>query len=286
MRDLAPDRIEIVVVPLDGSEFARRGLQAGERLARRLDAALLMLSAVAKEEDVDERKADLWELRPRGLTVEVDVLIDPDPADAIDVVLRDLGDVGVACLASHGRGRSAAIVGSVTTEVLRRRREPVIVVGHAYDDTRIDARAGTGVVICVADTRSAEQILPSALHWSALVRERPTVLTVAEEVPPPLGNGPARRTFGPDGDVEEFLEHVAAPYRASAPDLETKAVYDPISPVSGLRDYLLFHPAALVAVGHRGRTGLARAIFGRVAADFVRESTAPVLVVPRRTDEV
>jgi nucleotide-binding universal stress UspA family protein len=281
MSDFAPDRIEIVVVPLDGSEFAMRALQAATRLARRLDAALLLFSAVAKEEEVDERKRVLSELRPRGLTVEVDVLIDPDPADAIDTVLRDLGDVGVACLASHGRGRSAAIVGSVTTEVLRRRREPVIVVGHAYDDTRVDARAGTGVVICVGDTESAEQILPSALHWSGLLRERPTVLAVAEDVPPPIGKGPARRTFGPDGDVDAFLERVAAPYRASAPDLETKAVYDPISPVSGLHDHLLFHPAALVAVGSRGRTGFARAIFGSVAADFVRESTAPVLVVPR-----
>src|SRR2546423_10947092 len=106
MSDFAPDRIEIVVVPMDGSEFAVRALRAGERVARRLDAAVLLFSAVAKEEEVDERKAELWELRPRGLTVEVDVLIDPDPADAIDVVLRDLGDMGVACLASHGRGRS------------------------------------------------------------------------------------------------------------------------------------------------------------------------------------
>jgi nucleotide-binding universal stress UspA family protein len=169
----------------------------------------------------------------------------------------------------------------VTTEVLRRRHEPVVVVGHAYDETRIDARAGSGVVVCVGDEQSAEQILPRALRWSQLLRERPTVLTVAEDVPPPIENGPVHRTFGPDGDVEEFLERVVAPYRATAPDLETKAVYDPISAVSGLRDFLLLHPAALVAVGSRGRTGVSRAIFGSVAAAFVRESTVPVLVVPR-----
>jgi len=281
MSDPAPDRIKTVVVPLDGSDFALRAVTAGERLARRLGAALLLFSAVSKEEEVDEREAELWALRPRGLTADVDVLIDPDPADAIDVVLRDLGPVGVACLASHGRGRSAAIVGSVTTEVLRRRREPVIVVGHGYDEERIDARTGSGVVTCVGDMQSAVEVLPGALRWHRLLRERPIVMTVAEEVPPPLGAGPARRTFGPDGDVDEFLERIVAPYRASAPDLETRAVYDPISPVSGLHDYLLFHPAALVTVGSRGRTGLARAILGSVAADFVRESTAPVLVVPR-----
>lgn len=285
MNDFEPTRIKTVVVPLDGSEFALRAVHAGERLARRLGAALLLLSAVSKEEEVDDRKAELWALRPRGLTVDVDVLIDADPADAIDVVLRDLGSVAVACLASHGRGRSAAILGSVTTEVLRRRRQPVVVVGHAYDEERIDARAGSGVVICVGDMPSAVQVLPDALRMSALLREPPTVLTVAEDVPPPLGPGPVHRAFGPDGDVDEFLGHVAALFRDRAPGLGTKAVYDPISPVSGLRDTLLFDPAALVAVGSRGHTGLARAILGSVAADFVRESTAPVLVVPR-TDAV
>jgi len=57
MNDLAPTRIKTVVVPLDGSEFALRAVHAGERLARRLGAALLLLSAVSKEEEVDDRKA-------------------------------------------------------------------------------------------------------------------------------------------------------------------------------------------------------------------------------------
>jgi nucleotide-binding universal stress UspA family protein len=279
--DPFPDRIEIVVVPLDGSAFAVRALHAGARLARRLDAAMLLFSAVAKEEDVDRRKSRLLELRPRGVTVGGDVLIDPDPADAIDVVLRDLGDAGVACLASHGRGRSAAIVGSVTTEVLRRSRRPLVVVGHGYDEVRVDARAGTGVVVCVGDDRSAAQLLPSAVRWSRRLRERLTVLTVAEDVPQPIDNRPVRRRFGPDGDVEEFLAGVVAPYRAWVPDIDARAVYDPVSPVSGFRDHLFMRPAALVVVGSRSRTGLTRAVFGSVAADFVRESSVPVLVVPR-----
>jgi nucleotide-binding universal stress UspA family protein len=280
--DLVPNnRIEIVVVPLDGSEFAVRALHAGTRLARRLDAAMLLCSAVAKEQEVDERTSKLRELRPRGVTADVDVLIDPDPADAIDVVLRDLGDAGVACLASHGRGRSAAIVGSVATEVLRRSRRPLVVVGPGYDEVRIDARAGTGVVVCVGDEQTASQLLPSAVRWSQLLRERLTILTVAEDVPPPIGNGPARRAFGPDGDVEAFLARVVAPYRARVPDIDARVVYDPVSPVAGVRDYLFARPAALVAIGSRGRTGLTRAIFGSVATDIVRESTVPVLVVPR-----
>jgi nucleotide-binding universal stress UspA family protein len=279
--DFAPAQVEIVVVALDGSEFAQHALAAAERLARRLDAAMLLFSAVGKAEEVDQRRAQLRKLRPRDLTVEVDVLIDADPANALDVVLRDLGEAGVACLASHGRGRSAAIVGSVTHEVLLRRQEPVVVVGHAYDPDRIEARAGKGVVVCVDEEASAEQLLPIALRWSAMIREQPTLLTVAEPVPTPVGPGAVRRAFGPDEDVERFLDRVVARYRAQGFEIATHAVYDPVSPVAGVHDYLLLHPAALVAVGSRPRAGVARAIFGSTASGVVRESTAPVLVIPR-----
>jgi nucleotide-binding universal stress UspA family protein len=165
--------------------------------------------------------------------------------------------------------------------VLRSSREPVVVTGPAYDAIRIDARAGTGVVICVDDEASANQFLPTGLRWAEWLREPPIMLTVAESAPPPLTAGPVRRAFGPDDDVEGFLEHVVTPYRARRIELATKAVYDPVSPVSGLRGYLLLHPAALLVVGPRARTGLLRAILGSHAASFVRESTAPVLLVPR-----
>jgi nucleotide-binding universal stress UspA family protein len=107
------------------------------------------------------------------------------------------------------------------------------------------------------------------------------VITVAEPVPPPLTAGPPRRRFGPDDDVEGFLERMVAPYRAKGYELATEAVYDPVSPVSGVRAYLRDHPAALVAAGTRARTGLARAVFGSTTASIVHESSAPVLMVRR-----
>ena len=110
-----------------------------------------------------------------------------------------------------------------------------------------------------------------------------TAITVAEPVVQPSrpGTGPHRR-FGPDGDVEEFVEAVVAPLRAQAPSIDPRAVYDPISPASGLRQHLQGHPSALVAIGGQLHHGLGRPALGSVSAGMIRQSFAPTLVVPRR----
>jgi nucleotide-binding universal stress UspA family protein len=54
----------------------------------------------------------------------------------------------------------------------------------------------------------------------------------------------------------------------------------PDHPADGIRTYLDQHPATLVVLGSRARTGLARLAFGSVAAGIVHTSPAPVLVVP------
>src|SRR5205807_4483439 len=99
-------------------------------------------------------------------------------------------------------------------------------------------------------------------------------------VPPPVTVGPPRRRFGPDEDVDAFLRRLV--HKTFGPDagVETKAVYDPISPSVGLCSFLDGHPPWLVTIGSRARVGIKRLVFGSVAATSVRCSVVPVLVVP------
>jgi nucleotide-binding universal stress UspA family protein len=121
-----------------------------------------------------------------------------------------------------------------------------------------------------------------ALGWARLLGERVTVATVAEPVPEPLRpEKPARRTFGPDGDVEAFLESLVAPWRQRGHEVETLALYDPISPAEGLQAHLMDNPASLVVVSSHARNGPTRIVFGSRAAGIVRLSPSPVLLVPR-----
>jgi nucleotide-binding universal stress UspA family protein len=270
-----PARVRAIVVPLDGSTFSERALPVAARLARRLDAEVHLLSTVAKEDDVDEREAELGAIDLPGLVVHRSVVVDLDPAGEIHETLRRLGDA-VACMASHGRGASAAFVGSVASEVLGRGHDPVILVGPLVDLVE----EGQGIFACVDEKPASAAIVPIALCWGQRLGEATVVATVAEPVPEPVRPAPVHRVIGPDGDVEEFLETLVAPYRQRGHELSTVAIYDPVSAAQGVSGYLKEHPAALAVAGARTRAVLTHYVVGAATAGIVYYSPSPVLAVP------
>jgi nucleotide-binding universal stress UspA family protein len=271
-----PDRVDALLVPLDGSDFSRTAVPVAARLAARLDAEIHLLRAIESVAEVEQRERELAAIEIPGHRVTRTVVVDRDPAGAIHEALGKAPG-SVACMASHGRSRSAAFVGSVATEVVARGRDPLVLVCPYMDQPRRTA----GVVACVDGTAASADLVPIALGWADLLDERPVVLTVAEDVPPPVTGGPARRRFGPDGDVEAFLDALVEPHRTAGRAVETLARYDPVNVWSGLYRYLLDHPATLVVVSSRTRHGVARFVFGSVAATIARHCPSPVLVVPR-----
>jgi nucleotide-binding universal stress UspA family protein len=275
-----PERVEVVLVPLDGSGFSLRAVPVAARLAGKLEAGIVLFSAVPTEDDVAARRAELDAVLPPCLgPVRRSVVVSLDPAGAIHEELRRRGrDRSLVCMASHGRGRSAALVGSVATEVVARGHDPLVVVGPHPDEHP----GGHGVMVAVDDSPVSASLLPIGLGWAGLLDEPLTVTTVAEPVPPPVRpDHPTRRRFGPEGDVEAFLEGLVAPVRRQGHKVDGLALYDPISPASGLELYLRDHPATLVVVASHARTGPTRIVFGSEAAAIVRRSPSPVLVVPR-----
>lgn len=271
-----PARVDALLAALDGSDFSRAAVPVAARLAARLDAEIHLFSAVRTVEEVEARERQLADIEIPGHVVHRTVAVDPDPAGAIHEALRKL-EKGVACMATHGRARSAALVGSVATEVVARGRDPLILV-CPYVEV---ARRTAGVVACVDDDPAAPALAGTALGWAGLLGERCTVLTVAEDVPEPVTGGPARRRFGPDGDVDAFLGRLVEPLRSAGHDVDATLRYDPVSVWGGLHRYLTDRPATLLVAGTRARTGLPRLVFGSVASSIVRQSDSPVLVVPR-----
>lgn len=265
-----------ILVPLDGSKFSEIALPVAVAFADRLGAEIHLLSAVATEDERATRERDLATIDLPGRRVYRSAVVDLDPAGAIHEALRRLGNA-VVCMASHGRSRSAALVGSVATDVVGRGHDPLIVVGPFISG---DLK-GEGVLLCVDETPGSAALLPIALQWSGLLGETLTVVTVAEPVPPPVREGHLHRRFGPDGDADAFLDSLVAPLRAEGHDVGTLVVYDPVSPREGIHSYLDEHPVGLVVVGSHARRGLARFAFGSVAASIVHHSSSPVLVAPR-----
>jgi nucleotide-binding universal stress UspA family protein len=244
-------------------------------LAGRVDGEVCILSAVDREDEVADRDRRLAGIAVPGRPVHRKIVVDRDPAGAIHQTIRDLRDA-VACMASHGRGRSAALVGSVATEVVARGRDTVVLVGPLYDEEQ----RGRAVLACVDDSPASAGLVPVARRWAEMLREPLVVVTVAEPVPESPRGGPEHRRFGPQGDIDAFLAALVAPLRAGGVAVETRVIWDPVSPAAGLALHLREHPAFLAALTSHARTGLHRAVFGSVAAAVVRTSSSPVLVMP------
>jgi nucleotide-binding universal stress UspA family protein len=275
---ITPETIEAVLVPLDRSSFSTRAVGVAAQLAGRLDADVHLFAAVETVDEVPERDAELAAITIADHPVQRTVVVDRDPAGAIHEELRRLGRA-VACMASHGRGRSAALLGSVAAEVIARGHDPLVLVGPAVGD---DGRhyVGQGVVACVDESPSSFNVAEVGLQWAELLLEPLTVVTVGEPVPPSVTAGPPRRSFGPDEDLDLFLAAVVRRLPHDGVPIEARPIYDPISPASGLADYLEEHPAFLVVAGAHPRRGVKRLVAGRATAAIVHDSSAPVLVVP------
>lgn len=265
-----------LIVPLDGSRFARRALPVAIHVARMLHADIHLLSVVATASYVERRQAELAEIPfPPGCRVHRTVLVGLAPADAIHETRRRL-QPGLVCMASHGRGRSAALAGSVALDVVARGCDPVIVVGPAFDG-RV---AGHRLVACVDSSPASGAFVAAALGWARLLGLHLTVVTVAELVPEPLRKVPVRRRFGPDGDVDAYLSGIMGSFRHDGHDVDAGAVFEPISVSEGVRRYLRIRPASLVAVTSHARTGFSRFVHGSATADIVFSSPVAVLVLP------
>ena len=275
-----PDVVETLVVPLDGSEHSRAALPVAHRLARRLSASICLVSAVPTVDDVAPRERELERI-PLPRARRPIVVVDLDPAGAIHETLRRLPH-SVACMATHGRGRSARLLGSVAAAVLARAHDPLILAGPLVGDYApwLGHVEPHGVVASVDENGAIDVVVGASVRWAKLLHERLVILTVAEPVPPTLGLGEFHRRTGPDGDVESFLAVLATRARHELSDVDTRAVYDPAGVGDGLRTYLREHPAELVVISSRVRAGASHAVFGGDAADILRGCPAPVLAVP------
>ncbi len=201
--------VRTIVVAIDGSDLSKTAVPVAARLALRLSAEVCLFTAVPSEDHVAEGQRDLAGIPVAGHVRRL-VVVDADPTRAIHDAVHRL-PAAIACMASHGRGRSAAVVGSVAAEVMVRARDPVILSGPFAGDYApwLDDPRPSGVVTAVDDNPAVDATLAAGVQWAKMLRERLVIVTVAEPIPPALAVGEVRRRYGPDGDVDLFLSVLA-----------------------------------------------------------------------------
>jgi nucleotide-binding universal stress UspA family protein len=291
--DVPPAGFRHVLLPLDGSRFALAALPTARALCERFHAELVAISVAA-----DERRARRLQRHARRALdggrdnrERAEVVVGDDPALFINARVTELGSC-VVCMSTRGRGRVAgAMIGSVARAVLQSSMAPMLAVGPQADRPpllvgRPRRRPGSWpkplsvrrLVACVDGSAASEAVLPVATQWAKTFEMSLTILTVAEDALA-LDDDVHRNRFGPP-DPGSYTERLAARWKQIFADTVGEVVVDPVGVASGVRTNLNSRPAGLVAVTTHARTGAERLRLGAVAADVIRESAVPVLVVP------
>jgi nucleotide-binding universal stress UspA family protein len=263
-----------IVVPVDGSPFSERALPVAAWLAHDVGSPLHLVQVVAGR-GTERAIHHIHDLAHRFGAAGWDVVRGDDPATAIHAATREDG-AALTCLATHGRDRSVALLGSVATAVLDRATRPVMLVGPA---ARPPCSADAEAVVAVDGSPDDGRVVAVAADWAAQLGRPLVVATVAEPAPAPFRPGRAPHRFrGPD-DPERYVANLAAGVDSPVGPVKTAVVYDPISVRSGLMR-LIDRTAGLLVTGARGRIRPLRALVGSHAARIVHDIEVPALVVP------
>ncbi len=290
-----------IIVPLDGSERARRVLPHAEALARLTGARVLPVRAVQRSavavigsahtetERVHEAIRYLddvaYELSIHEIPNERGIagLVPPglDIADWIleQVVSRE-GDL-IAMSTSARSGVGLLILGDVADKVLARSPVPVLLVRASEPEPELMDASPT-LLVPLDGSASAEAALRAATTLSVQLGGRIVLLYAAPVVSPalaPRAESAVRMSAQAQESREEmqqYLEDVTGALCAEGVEaqveINTGDTVDTI--VATARD----HMVTLIVMATRGRTGRSRAVLGSVAAGVLQKGATPIVL--------
>lgn len=293
--------IDVIMVPLDGSEFSRRALPTALQVARGAGARLLLAyvhagfppaepgeapeSLVEADRELLRReRRDLADAAEavRGAGTEVETLFEEGPVpETLSERAEERADLVV--MATHGRGAFSRFwLGSVADGLARRCAVPLLFV-------RPDAR-GPGeptfdrILLPLDGSRLAERIRPAA---TAVGRLFDAAFTVVRVVRPPFRTGLAYEDLPVQVDAEaiaeqeervaDYVEGVVRELREEGLEARGRVVHGP-GPADGIVRVAEEEGADLIAMATHGRGGLKRLVLGSVADKVLRAGELPVLL--------
>lgn len=172
---------------------------------------------------------------------------------------------------------SAALLGSVSDEIVDHATSPVLVVRRPSIERVILADDGS------ADARAAAAVLA----WQIVARRRVRVVTVSEVVAPDIGTPGSGRVATAQDDRRRMivaeLAAVDALARSSADRLAAAGLTTEIDVRHGDPAHEIIRAATdwnadLIVMGTRGRTGLERLLLGSVARKVLQHARCSVLI--------
>lgn len=259
--------MQSLFVPVDGSETSWRAVDVAISLARKCDTPIHVVEVVFAPRDIAaaQQRMDeaLGERDSTELTIDMRAeAFDGTPAAAISHLIKE-HPAATIVMASHGRGRSAALLGSVTEDVLERTFGPVLVVGPHVDVHRFEGP----VVVPVDGSDESEASIPLAVAWATELGVPCWIVHMSD------------RGTQSTSDLTDTA-YVSRLARDIATTTGHTVEFDELhgnDPVHAVADYAERLGAGLIVATTHARTGWSRLTSGSVSSGFVRDAVCPVL---------
>ncbi|MEM9466622.1 MAG: universal stress protein [Actinomycetota bacterium] len=273
-----------IIVPLDGSEEACEALGPAATLARRVGAPLHIVAL--HPPDADPAPLEALVLEQADETGDVIRVVEVRPIEeSVPRDLRRLADrwgPSLIVMASHGRGRSAALIGSVANDILNHPGQPVMLVGPGV----VRSRFRTHGPAVVSVTGEDDDVLNLA---AAILAETDFDPMIANVMDPRRSRELDLVRSGPHGSdvpadsvvAERAAGRLAQATGRSAIDFDV--FHDP-HVADALVAETTRRRASLLIMATHARSGFERLSTGSVTAEVVRTAPCPVLVT-RIVDE-
>lgn len=268
-----------IIVPLDGSEEAAEALGPASAMARRIGAPMHVVALHLPGRDTSQ--LELTVLSQCDATGDVVRVIELRPIE-VDVAtdltrLAHKWGPALIVMASHGRGRSAALLGSVTSEILSVVDQPVLLVGPNVIRSRFSTH-GTAVV--AVDGRNDDEVLSLMATLLADTDFDPFIVNVID---PKEARELDLARSGPGGfdlPAETAVAHLAAARLEASTDVKVVdyEVEHSRKPADALVHQAIEKRASMIVMTTHARQGFDRLACGSVAADVVRDAPCPVMI--------
>jgi nucleotide-binding universal stress UspA family protein len=316
---------EKVLVPLDGSDVSLGILPYVSYLAKRLDTPVVLALVVSPDDmegsgettltdrsglpiarsavdALDEAKGWIHrfasQLSQQGILTETVVSISDEPAEEI---LRLADQQGCDFIAMATRGRnllSQAFRGSVTNEVVRSARVPILAIAPEKSDVEVGQEITLSRVLVPLDGSSfAEAVVPYIECLAQKLSLEILLLRVLQlsDVYPPLAGAPVAADPGSarvqeiaeeaaEEKIVQYLEELTARLASKGLNVRWQMIRGD-TPVHRVADLAQEYSDSMIALASHGRSGVARWVLGSVAEELIRATGSLVLVIPSEPAE-